>query len=140
MRFLAFATFLLLAPTIACSSGTSNETASLPTGATSESFVRQIDGVWTGSVEEPGLEYPVKLTSRNGVITTEYPSLPCTGELQFDRTEGSTAIFIERVASGQAVCLDDIVVVLDIQPNGQLHLGLFLPNGQPAGAATLNRQ
>lgn len=140
MKFLQLAAILLLVLTFACNSETSSETANVPTGVADESFARQIEGIWTGFVEEPGLEYPVKLTSRNGVITTEYPSLPCTGELQFERTEGSTAIFIENVASGLAVCIDAITVALSIQPNGQLHLRIFLPDGQPAGAATLDRQ
>ena len=130
---LAVISLLLLA---ACSGGDGNEAAENLTG---EAFARQIEGRWSGVIQED-VVYPMGLTVTDAVLRTEYPTLPCSGELEWIRADDSTAVYIEKVLEGDDVCIDDISVTLALQADGRLEARLYLQGGQPVGIALLTRE
>jgi hypothetical protein len=56
-------------------------------------------------------EYPVEMTitaADQGADagTTDYPTIPCSGELQLSRGEGQHFVFRERITSNRKRCSD----------------------------------
>lgn len=120
---------------VACGGGNAEEAAGDFTG---EAFARQIEGRWSGVVQEDVI-YPMGLTVTGGVLRTEYPTLPCTGELELVSVDGSTVVYMEKVIEGGDVCLDDISVTLALQSDGRLEARLYLQGGKAVGTALLTR-
>ena len=70
-----------------------------------------LGGTWEGQVtqDDPSVTYPIELNLYGNVGNVNYPSVPCGGNLEFIRTDGTSFWYRERITFGKDKCLDGIV-------------------------------
>ncbi|HEX9917816.1 MAG TPA: hypothetical protein VGA87_01550 [Pyrinomonadaceae bacterium] len=102
-----------------------------------------LSGTWegTGYQSDTDTTWTMRLSARGGKYLIEYPSLNCGGSWKRLSINSRVATFRERIASGQAECVDEGRVVIQ-RLNGRQIAYRFYRRGssEVSASAILNRK
>ena len=80
----------------------------------SNSHAEGLGGTWEGQVtqNDPPLDYPMEMNLYGNKGNTNYPSIPCGGNLEYLRTDGRSFWYREHITSGMDKCIDGGIIQL----------------------------
>jgi hypothetical protein len=79
--------------------------------------------------------WSIILSIEKGVYKIEYPSLHCTADLQYLKTENGKVLLREKVKSGD--CISNGLVILEKSADNKLIFKWAYPDGKPGSTAEL---
>lgn len=95
------------------------------------------DGTWTGAGYQFDMNenWSIILKIEKGVYKIEYPSLHCTADLQFLKSENGKVYLRERITSGS--CITNGILILEKTTDNKLLFKWAYPDGKPGSTAEL---
>lgn len=96
-----------------------------------------LEGTWTGAGYQFDMNenWSIILTIQKGVYKIEYPSLHCSADLQFIKSENGKVYLRERVTSGP--CTTNGILILEKTTENKLLFKWAYPDGKPGSTAEL---
>ena len=103
-------------------------------------FTSQVTGAWRGVGVQDGTEnWLIKLDMRTNDARAAYPEFPCTATWVFGLELGRSLSAVEQLTSGQDLCANDSILVIESPSDDQLIVSWTAPNGVQIGFAVLHR-
>jgi len=87
-------------------------------------------GTWVGSAYQYdiGETWGVKLISKKGKYTIEYPSLGCGGKWILTESNSDKMVFQEQINYGVETCNDGGIIIITLDFNQELKLSCYYPD------------
>jgi hypothetical protein len=102
-----------------------------------QSNLSNFNGTWTGAGYQFDLNetWSIILKIDNGKYKIEYPSLHCSADLQFIKTENGKIYLREKIISGD--CITNGILILEKSTENKLLFKWTYSDGKPGSTAEL---
>jgi hypothetical protein len=106
-------------------------------GLSAQTNTINFDGTWTGAGYQFDMNetWSIILTIEKGIYKIEYPSLHCTADLQYLKTENGKIYLREKIKLGS--CTNNGIVILEKSIDNKLIFKWAHPDGKPGSTAEL---